>query len=212
MTLLALGINHKTAPVSLRERVAFSPESLDQVLTSLLQQTLVYGGTVLSTCNRTALYISVEQQEHIYKHLVAWLCDYHHLRPEDVQKSLYWHHDNNVVSHLIRVASRLDSLVLGKPQIFWQVKRAFATSQLGQSLSGELDRLFQTSFSIAKRMHTEIEIGTNAVSVAFAVCTLTRQICESLADLNLLLGSAGEPIKLVARHLREHKGTAYDHC
>ncbi|MBF1995016.1 glutamyl-tRNA reductase [Serratia symbiotica] len=205
MTLLALGINHKTAPVSLRERVAFSPESLDQVLTSLLQQPLVQGGVVLSTCNRTELYISVEQLEHIHEHLVAWLCEYHHLRPEDVQQSLYWHHDNDAVSHLMRVASGLDSLVLGEPQILGQVKRAFAESQRGQSLSGELDRLFQTSFSVAKRVRTETEIGVNAVSVAFAACTLARQIFESLADLNVLLVGAGETIELVARHLREHK-------
>ncbi|NIG62153.1 MAG: glutamyl-tRNA reductase [Serratia symbiotica] len=205
MTLLALGINHKTAPISLRERVAFLPESLDQVLTSLLQQPLVQGGVVLSTCNRTELYISVEQHEHIHEHLVSWLCEYHHLRPEDVQKSLYWHHDNDAVSHLMRVASGLDSLVLGEPQILGQVKRAFAESHRGQSRSGELDRLFKTSFSVAKRVRTETEIGANAVSVAFAACTLARQIFESLADLNVLLVGAGETIELVARHLRVHK-------
>lgn len=207
MTLLALGINHKTAPVSLRERVAFLPESLDQVLTSLLQQPLVQGGVVLSTCNRTELYISVEQQEHIHEHLVAWLCEYHHLRLEDVQQSLYWHHDNNAVSHLMRVASGLDSFVLGEPQILGQMKRAFAESQRGQSLSGELDRLFQIYFSVAKRVRTETEIGANAVFVAFAACILARQIFESLADMNvlLLLVGAGETIELVARHLRKHK-------
>lgn len=87
MTLLALGINHKTAPVSLRERVTFSPESIDEALTSLLQQPLVQGGVVLSTCNRTELYLSVEQQEHMHEQLVAWLCAYHNLRPEEVKKA-----------------------------------------------------------------------------------------------------------------------------
>lgn len=205
MTLLALGINHKTAPVSLREKVAFSPESLGQALSSLLQQTLVQGGVVLSTCNRTELYISVEQQKHIHENLIAWLCEYYHLRLEDVQQSLYWHHDNDAVSHLMRVASGLDSLVLGEPQILGQVKKAFAESQRRQSLSGELDRLFQTSFSVAKRVRTETEIGANAVSVAFAACILARQIFESLAELKVLLVGAGETIELVARHLREHK-------
>ena len=205
MTLLALGINHKTAPVSLRERVTFSPESIEQALTSLLQQPLVQGGVVLSTCNRTELYLSVEQQEHIHEQLVAWLCEYHHLRPEEVSKSLYWHHGNDAVSHLMRVASGLDSLVLGEPQILGQVKKAFAESQRGQSLSGELERLFQKSFSVAKRVRTETEIGASAVSVAFAACTLARQIFESLAELNVLLVGAGETIELVARHLREHK-------
>ena len=102
MTLLALGINHKTAPVSLRERVTFSPESIDEALTSLLQQPLVQGGVVLSTCNRTELYLSVEQQEHMHEQLVARLCAYHNLRPEEVKKSLYWHQGNDAVSHLMR--------------------------------------------------------------------------------------------------------------
>lgn len=140
MTLLALGINHKTAPVSLRERVTFSPESIEQALTSLLQQPLVQGGVVLSTCNRTELYLSVEQQEHIHEQLVAWLCEYHHLRPEEVSKSLYWHHGNDAVSHLMRVASGLDSLVLGEPQILGQVKKPLpnrnAASRFPVSLNG----------------------------------------------------------------------------
>ncbi|NDL63028.1 glutamyl-tRNA reductase [Acerihabitans arboris] len=204
MTLLALGINHKTAPVALRERVTFSPETLDQALVSLLQQPLVQGGVVLSTCNRTELYLSVEQQENFKESLVSWLCDYHHLRPDEVRQSLYWHLDDEAVSHLMRVASGLDSMVLGEPQILGQVKKAFADSQRGHSVSGELERLFQKSFSVAKRVRTETEIGSNAVSVAFAACTLARQIFESLADVTVLLVGAGETIELVARHLREH--------
>lgn len=124
MTLLALGINHKTAPVSLRERVTFSPESMDQALNSLLQQPLVQGGVVLSTCNRTELYLSVEQQENLHEQLTAWLCNYHKLSPDDVRQSLYWHHGNDAVRHLMRVASGLDSQVLGEPQILGQVKKS----------------------------------------------------------------------------------------
>ena len=205
MTLLALGINHKTAPVSLRERVTFSPESMDQALNSLLQQPLVQGGVVLSTCNRTELYLSVEQQENLHEQLTAWLCNYHKLSPDDVRQSLYWHHGNDAVRHLMRVASGLDSQVLGEPQILGQVKKAFAESQRGQSLSSELERLFQKSFSVAKRVRTETEIGASAVSVAFAACPLARQIFESLSELHLLLVGAGETIELVARHLREHQ-------
>ncbi|MFU2317444.1 glutamyl-tRNA reductase [Rahnella sp. PCH160] len=204
MTLLALGINHKTAPVSLRERVTFSPETLNEALSSLLQQPLVQGGVVLSTCNRTELYLSVEQQENLQEQLVKWLCDYHHLSEDEVRKSLYWHHDNEAVSHLMRVASGLDSLVLGEPQILGQVKKAFAESQNGRAVSGELERLFQKSFSVAKRVRTETDIGASAVSVAFAACTLARQIFESLSDVNVLLVGAGETIELVARHLRQH--------
>jgi glutamyl-tRNA reductase len=204
MTLLALGINHKTAPIALRERVTFSPETLDQALSSLLAQPMVQGGVVLSTCNRTELYLSVEQQENLQEQLVKWLCDYHHLSAEEVAKSLYWHHDNDAVSHLMRVASGLDSLVLGEPQILGQVKKAFADSHRGQPIVSELERMFQKTFSVAKRVRTETEIGASAVSVAFAACTLARQIFESLADVTVLLVGAGETIELAARHLREH--------
>ncbi|GAB7215579.1 hypothetical protein OS42_21900 [Dickeya oryzae] len=139
MTLLALGINHKTAPVSLRERVAFSPDRQGQALHSLLQQPLVQGGVLLSTCNRTELYLSVEEQDNRHEQLIAWLCDYHQLNPDDIRKNLYWHEGNAAVSHLMRVASGLDSLVLGEPQILGQVKksvcgfsaRAFAVRRSG---------------------------------------------------------------------------------
>lgn len=204
MTLLALGINHKTAPVALRERVAFSPESLDQALDSLLSQPLVQGGVVLSTCNRTELYLSVGQQENLQQQLVQWLCDYHQLNVDEVKNSLYWHHGNEAVSHLMRVASGLDSLVLGEPQILGQVKKAYADSHRGLPLASELERMFQKSFSVAKRVRTETEIGASAVSVAFAACSLARKIFESLSAVNVLLVGAGETIELVARHLREH--------
>jgi len=205
MTLLALGINHKTAPVALRERIAFSPETLDQALESLLAQPMVQGGVVLSTCNRTELYLSVEERENLQEALVRWLCDYHHLREEEVRQSLYWHEDNDAVSHLMRVASGLDSLVLGEPQILGQVKKAYADSHRGHGNASELERMFQKSFSVAKRVRTETDIGASAVSVAFAACTLARQIFESLSTVTVLLVGAGETIELVARHLREHK-------
>lgn len=123
MTLLALGINHKTAPVSLRERVTFSPDTLDLALDSLLAQPMVQGGVVLSTCNRTELYLSVEEQDNLHDALIRWLCDYHNLNEDELRNSLYWHQDNDAVSHLMRVASGLDSLVLGEPQILGQVKK-----------------------------------------------------------------------------------------
>ncbi|GGD19759.1 MULTISPECIES: glutamyl-tRNA reductase [Franconibacter] len=204
MTLLALGINHKTAPVSLRERVTFSPDTLDQALESLLAQPMVQGGVVLSTCNRTELYLSVEEQDNLHDRLVRWLCDYHNLNEDEVRNSLYWHHDNDAVSHLMRVASGLDSLVLGEPQILGQVKKAFADSQRGHAKASELERMFQKSFSVAKRVRTETDIGASAVSVAFAACTLARQIFESLSSVTVLLVGAGETIELAARHLREH--------
>ncbi|MBQ0213925.1 glutamyl-tRNA reductase [Proteus vulgaris] len=205
MTLLALGINHKTAPVALREKVSFSPDTMGDALNNLLQQPAVRGGVVLSTCNRTELYLSMEDKENSHEQLIRWLCQYHQIEPSELKNSVYWHQDNQAVSHLMRVASGLDSLVLGEPQILGQVKKAFADSQNYDSLSSELERLFQKSFSVAKRVRTETQIGANAVSVAFAACTLARQIFESLSSLTILLVGAGETIELVARHLREHQ-------
>nr|CAA35476.1 5-aminolevulinic acid synthase [Escherichia coli] len=205
MTLLALGINHKTAPVSLRERVSFSPDKLDQALDSLLAQPMVQGGVVLSTCNRTELYLSVEEQDNLQEALIRWLCDYHNLNEEDLRKSLYWHQDNDAVSHLMRVASGLDSLVLGEPQILGQVKKAFADSQKGHMKASELERMFQKSFSVAKPFALK-QISVPALCLSLLpACTVARQIFESLSTVTVLLVGAGETIELVARHLREHK-------
>ena len=200
MTLLALGINHKTAPVSLRERVTFSPETLDQALSSLLQQPLVQGGVVLSTCNRTELYLSVEQQENLQEQLVKWLCDYHHLSEDEVRKSLYWHHDNEAVSHLMRVASGLDSLVLGEPQILGQIKDAVRVAQEQAALDTWLNALFQKTFAVAKEVRTGTAVGENSVSMAAASVKMAEQIFPDVADLNVLFIGAGEMIELVATY------------
>ncbi|WP_127959333.1 glutamyl-tRNA reductase [Serratia microhaemolytica] len=203
MVLLALGINHKTAPVSLRERVTFSPESVPSALASLLHQPAVQGAVILSTCNRTELYLSVSEQPQLHEQLTRWLCHHHQLHAEEVSHTLYWHTGEHAVSHLMRVASGLDSLVLGEPQILGQVKKAFASSQQALALNSELERLFQKAFSVAKRVRSETEIGASAVSVAFAACSLARQIFESLTQLNVLLVGAGETITLIARHLNQ---------
>lgn len=205
MTLLALGVNHKTATVSLREKMNFSSDALEQASNSLLQQPLVKSGVFLSTCNRTELYLGVQHQPGLKENLIRWLCEYCHLKPEALIKSVYWHHDEYAVEHLMRVASGLDSLVLGEPQILGQIKKAFAQSQSHQILCRDLKRLFQKSFSVAKRVRTETDIGTHAVSLAFATCCLARQIFESLSDLTVLLIGAGETIDLMARHMAKHK-------
>ena len=163
MTLLALGINHKTAPVSLRERVTFSPDTLDLALDSLLAQPMVQGGVVLSTCNRTELYLSVEEQDNLHEALIRWLCDYHNLNEDELRNSLYWHQDNDAVSHLMRVASGLDSLVLGEPQILGQVKKAFADSQKGHLKASELERMFQRGLLTEQELNERvIEMWTKA--------------------------------------------------
>lgn len=205
MTLLALGINHKTAPVSLRERVTFSPDTLDLALDSLLAQPMVQGGVVLSTCNRTELYLSVEEQDNLHEALIRWLCDYHNLNEEELRNSLYWHQDNDAVSHLMRVASGLDSLVLGEPQILGQVKKAFADSQKeaseSQRTGTNVPEVILRGEACANRNRHWRQCGFRLL----AACTLARQIFESLSTVTVLLVGAGETIELVARHLREHK-------
>jgi glutamyl-tRNA reductase len=205
MSLLALGINHKTASVSLREKVTFSPERINDALQSLFELPSVCGCVVLSTCNRTELYLSVNACDELKSHILDWLCEFHQLSLKEIKSSLYWYEDGEAVAHLMRVSSGLDSLVLGEPQILGQVKKSFLVSQQSQVLSTELERLFQKSFSVAKRVRSETDIGASAVSVAFAACTLARQIFESLSELKVMLVGAGETIELVARYLKEHQ-------
>lgn len=203
MSLLVLGINHKTATVDLREKVAFSPQQLRDALLDLKEKQVVQSGVIVSTCNRTEIYCEIDQPGPGV--LVDWLCEFHNLDSEALLPCLYTHHDQAAAQHLMRVACGLDSLVLGEPQILGQVKQAYAESVEQDAVRGSLERLFQKTFTVAKRVRTETDIGGNAVSVAFAACSLARQIFESLETSTALLVGAGETIELVAKHLFEHK-------
>ncbi|EIJ71455.1 glutamyl-tRNA reductase [Pasteurella bettyae] len=217
MTILVLGINHKTASVALREKVAFSPEKRVLALQQIQQSELAQSEVILSTCNRTEIYlhnknISPEADLENKKWLeqcVDWFAGIHQLDKNDIKDSLYIKQNQAAVNHLMRVSSGLDSLILGEPQILGQVKQAYQyTEEYFQQqhlpVSSELSRLFQKNFSVAKRVRTETNIGNSAVSVAYAACSLARQIFEGLRDLNILLVGAGETIELVARHLLRH--------
>ncbi|MDN2480570.1 glutamyl-tRNA reductase [Vibrio astriarenae] len=199
MTLLALGINHNTASVELREKVAFGPDKLSQALSELKQVDGIDGGVILSTCNRTELYCDVSA--HDERALVDWLTQFHQVESSELRSSIYVHQDTDAISHLMRVSCGLDSLVLGEPQILGQVKQAFADAKTHQSVNMSIEKLFQKGFSVAKRVRTETDIGGSAVSVAYAACTLAKHIFESLAKSTVLLVGAGETIELVAKHL-----------
>lgn len=201
MTLLALGINHKTASVDLRERVAFSPDKLTKALQQLEAHPEVTSSVIVSTCNRTELYCDVTQTGPGI--LIDWLTQFHEITAEELMPSLYFHEEQAAVRHLMRVSCGLDSLVLGEPQILGQVKQSYSDSREHNAVQGMLEKLFHKSFTVAKRVRTETDIGGNAVSVAFAACTLAKQIFESLSDATVLLVGAGETIELVARHLAE---------
>ena len=214
MTLLVLGINHKTASVSVREKVALSNEKRELALQQIYHQNLAEGAVILSTCNRTEVYfhhrqISPQECEKWLHNAEQWFADIHQLSLSELNPSIYTYQNQQAANHLMRVACGLDSLILGEPQILGQVKQAFQITEdyyqaANLPLSTELSRLFQKTFSTAKRVRTETNIGESAVSVAYAACSLARQIFESLRNLNILLVGAGETIELVSRHLLRH--------
>lgn len=201
MTLLALGINHKTADVAVREQVAFTPSQLEAALVELKSLPAVSEAAVLSTCNRTELYCVTEAQGE--QAVIDWLGRFHSLPVEELTRCAYHYLDASAARHLMRVASGLDSMVLGEPQILGQLKDAYQQARQHQGLGGELERLFQHTFAVAKQVRTETGIGENPVSVAYAAVSLATRIFDDLSRSRALLVGAGETIELVARHLRE---------
>ncbi|WP_261842131.1 glutamyl-tRNA reductase [Aliamphritea ceti] len=201
MALLALGINHKTASVAVREKVAFAPEQMADALAQACQVAKLREAVILSTCNRTELYCSTQLEG--TRALLEWLGDYHKLDADELQQASYAHWDQDAAQHMMRVASGLDSLVLGEPQILGQLKSAYAVSQEVGVVGAELSRLFQQTFTVAKRVRTDTAIGENPVSVAYASVSLAQHIFADLSTSKALLIGAGETIELVARHLKE---------
>ena len=206
MSIVAVGINHKTAPVAVREKISFNPDNLSVALSELLGNVECREAAILSTCNRTELYlvqdgdVSVTQEK-----VVRWLEQHHNVPASIITPSLYWHTDQQAVNHMMRVACGLDSLVLGEPQILGQMKQAYSQAKAAGSMSLVMDRLFQRTFGAAKQVRTETEIGANAVSVAFASVNLAKHIFANLENVKVLLVGAGETIELVAKHLYENK-------
>lgn len=197
MTLWVLGINHQTAPVSLRERVAFDAAALPAALESLRALPEVSEAAVLSTCNRTELYAIASDSQA----LSNWLATH----ADGLEAYLYRHSDAEAVRHLFRVATGLDSMVLGEPQILGQVKDAWVIARENGALGSRLDRLFQQTFAVAKRARTDTRVGANPVSVASTAVRLAQNSFARLAESTVLLIGAGETIELAARHLSEGK-------
>ena len=199
MTLLAFGLNHATAPVDVREKVVFSPDILVDALKDLRRQKNVQEAAIFSTCNRTEVYCSLEEAAR--PAAVQWFHDFHGLSAQDVQPFLYSHPDAEAVKHMLRVASGLDSMVLGEPQVLGQLKDAYQAGMKSGSVGKLLGQLFQHSFKVAKQIRSTTAIGSHPVSVAFAAVRLAQQIFGDLAGQTALLIGAGETIELVARHL-----------
>jgi len=200
VTLIAFGINHKTAPVDIREKVAFAPEKMEQALHQCINNGSVSEAAIVSTCNRTELYTNINE-ENDFASLLDWFCQYHALEEESVKPYIYLHSNNDAVQHILRVASGLDSLVLGEPQILGQIKDAYSTANQAGTIGRQLNRLFQHTFSVAKQVRTDTAIGANPVSVAFAAVSLSKRIFADLSKHTALLIGAGETTELVAQHL-----------
>jgi glutamyl-tRNA reductase len=201
MTILVLGLNHKSAPVEVRERISFGPDILVGALRSLTEHSEVEEGVILSTCNRTEVYCALNSTGD--SPVVPWLGGFHGLDPDRLTPYLYTYLDRNAVSHLLRVCCGLDSMVLGEPQILGQVKTAFQAARDSGTTGKLLGRLFQHAFSVAKQVRTDTAIGNSPVSIAFAAVSLARQIFSDLSDQTALLIGAGETVELVARHLSQ---------
>lgn len=203
MPLIALGINHRTAPVDIRERVAFPAERLPAALRELNDLPQVLEAAILSTCNRTEIYCGLEGDDTTT--LVDWLCTHHRLNPDQLAPYLYIHPEQEAVRHMFRVAAGLDSMILGEPQILGQMKTAYQGALEAGTLDTQLSKLFQHTFTVAKQIRTDTAIGASPVSVAFAAVSLARQIFGDLSKQTALLIGAGETIELTARHLADNK-------
>ncbi len=203
MHLLALGLNHETAPVKLRERVAFGPDVMGEALDDLAKSRIATEAAILSTCNRTELYCGNTRINR--ERVVDWLSAHAGLGEGELSRSLYVYPDEQAVKHAFRVASGLDSMVLGEPQILGQMKDAFQRASAAGTTGKVFNRLFQHTFSVAKQVRTDTAIGSSPVSVAYAGVSLASRVFADLSSLTVLLIGAGETIELVARHLKEQR-------
>ncbi|WP_196428391.1 glutamyl-tRNA reductase [Neisseria polysaccharea] len=195
MQLTAVGLNHQTAPLSIREKLAFAAACLPEAVRNLARSNAATEAVILSTCNRTELYCVGDSEE-----IIRWLADYHSLPIEEIRPYLYTLDMQETVRHAFRVACGLDSMVLGEPQILGQIKDAVRVAQEQESMGKKLNALFQKTFSVAKEVRTDTAVGENSVSMASASVKLAEQIFPDIGDLNVLFIGAGEMIELVATY------------
>ncbi|MEM6998722.1 MAG: glutamyl-tRNA reductase [Pseudomonadota bacterium] len=202
MTLVAYGLNHSTAPIDLREKVNFGSDVVSDALHELKNQNGIQEAAILSTCNRTEIYCSLDQENN--HNPIHWLHDFHGMQQDQLKPFLYKHPNENAVRHVLRVASGLDSMVLGEPQVLGQLKDAYQNAISAGSIGHQLNRLFQHSFHVAKEVRSNTAIGNHPVSVAYAAVRLAQQIFGDLGKQTALLIGAGETIELAAKHLYEN--------
>jgi glutamyl-tRNA reductase len=203
MQLVTLGINHTTAPLALRERLAFPGDRIADAIASIRQvaSRAISESAILSTCNRTEIYCASETElERLRTPINHWLADYHQMPAEELAPHVYVYDQAAAVRHSFRVASGLDSMILGEPQILGQMKQAVRDADAAGGLGTYLHHLFQRSFSVAKEVRTQTAIGAQSVSLAAAAVRLAQRIFENLSNERVLLVGAGEMIELCATH------------
>ncbi len=202
MKLLITGVNHRTAPVEVRERLAFEMPVLRQALDSLKHCQGLLEGMILSTCNRVEVTVAADDKIDAEATVEHFLAESRCVEREWVSPYLYRHDGPDAIRHLFRVASSLDSMIVGEPQILGQMKTAFALAKECGAVSGFLDLILSRAFNVAKRVRSETDIGQSAVSVSYAAVELARDIFGSLESKRVLLVGAGKMAESAARHLR----------
>lgn len=195
MQLTAIGLNHQTAPISIRERLAFAAQILPQAVKEIVSDQAAKEAVILSTCNRTELYCVGDPGN-----IVDWMADYHQLPSKEIQPFLYTLTQDQTVRHAFRVSCGLDSMVLGEPQILGQLKNAVRVAQEQNAVHTNLNALFQRTFSVAKEVRSNTAVGESSVSMAAASVKMVEQIFPSISQLNVLFVGAGEMIELVATY------------
>jgi len=200
MNVVIVGLSHKTAPVEIREKVAFPPTAMEKPLHALVGLPDVNEGVIVSTCNRVELYAASRNPEAAEAELRRFFASWHQLDPEELERHLYAYHGEEAIRHIYRVSASLDSMVIGEPQILGQIKTAYGYASEFKTAGIILNRLLHKAFSVAKRVRSETEIASNAVSVSFAAVELARKIFDTLEDKTVLLIGAGEMCELAARH------------
>ena len=201
LQLVLLGINHNTAPIEVRERLAIPAERLADATRTLLQQPGIREGLILSTCNRVELLMVQENHDAVRADLLRFFEEYFAVSPASLAPHLYEYREREAVRHLFRVASSLDSMVVGEPQILGQVKESYSVAREVGALSGSLDPLIQRAFTVAKKVRSETQIGSSSVSIASVAVDLARKIFGSLSGKTVLIVGAGKMSELAARHL-----------
>lgn len=204
MHFFLLGVSHRTAPVDLRERLDFSSRDLSAAAEAIVARPSLSESVVLSTCNRSEIYVASTDPRRAQEELVTFLSDYHHVPQHAFQPHLFALENSAAVAHLFRVAAGLDSLVVGEPQILGQVKEAYQTAANRRCIGPVLSNVFRWSFAVGKRVRTETALGEGAVSVSFAAVALARKIFGHLQGRRVLVVGAGEISSLTAQHLRSH--------